>query len=151
VLRVQGGQGMRTAFNGCCSQLLAHRFPSHPDFDPNGRGVALKPSELDVVLGWSSRRPRTRSAVTKCRATLAEAIRRNANGRLTPAKDLAAELDRHAATLGLSDDVDRQMTLRSMTALLNSKCRAWRIAASRAGSGVIRFARRWRLGRRTCR
>lgn len=35
----------------CCSQLLAHRFPSHPDFDPNGRGVALKPSELDIVLG----------------------------------------------------------------------------------------------------
>ena len=26
-------------------------FPSHPDFDPNGRGVALKLSELDTVLG----------------------------------------------------------------------------------------------------
>ena len=42
---------MRTAFDGYCGQLLAHRFPSHPDFDPNGRGVALKPNELDTVLG----------------------------------------------------------------------------------------------------
>ena len=49
-LRIQGGQGMRTAFEGCCAQLLSHRFPAHPDFDPNGRGVALKLSELNTVL-----------------------------------------------------------------------------------------------------
>jgi hypothetical protein len=49
--RIQGGQGMRTAFDGCCGQLLAHRFPAHPDFDPNGRGVALKLNELETVLG----------------------------------------------------------------------------------------------------
>ena len=42
---------MRTAFDGYCGQLLVHRFPSHPDFDPNARGVALKPNELDIVLG----------------------------------------------------------------------------------------------------
>ena len=49
--RIQAGQGMRTAFEGCCGQLLSHRFPAHPDFDPNGRGVTLKLSELDTVLG----------------------------------------------------------------------------------------------------
>ena len=50
-LRIQGGQGMRTAFDGCCSQLLTHRFSAHPDFDPNGRGVALRLNELETVLG----------------------------------------------------------------------------------------------------
>ena len=241
---------MRTAFDGCCSQLLVHRFPSHPDFDPNGRGVALKPNELDVVLGvveqaaqdkvgryevprhdiptvkkianplgsgsctksafvlsreWpdlltrkaggaagshrraaarldrrgaagparagaepahrllrgpgrqgvaagrapgSNRPSSTRSPMTWCSAArscrrrksstprppgpqgifriprqpvrtarsvhaLADAIRRNARGRLDAAKDLAAELDRHAATLGLNDDTDRQATSRA--------------------------------------
>ena len=49
---------------------------------------------------------------------LADAIRRNAEGRLDAAKDLAAELDRHAATLGLNDDADRQATSRVLTALL---------------------------------
>ncbi len=49
--RIQGGQGMRTAFEGCCTQLLSHRFPAHPDFDPNGRGVPLRLSELDTVVG----------------------------------------------------------------------------------------------------
>jgi hypothetical protein len=50
-LRIQAGQGMRTAFDGCCAQLLSRRFPRHPDFDPNGRGTTLKVSELDTVLG----------------------------------------------------------------------------------------------------
>jgi hypothetical protein len=48
--RIQGGQGMRTAFEGCCAQLLSYRFPAHPDFDPNGRGVPLRLSELETVL-----------------------------------------------------------------------------------------------------
>ena len=42
---------MRAAFDGCCIQLLDHRFPSHPDFDPNGRGAPLRPAELDTVAG----------------------------------------------------------------------------------------------------
>lgn len=49
--RIQVGQGMKGAFGGFCGQLLPHRFPSHPDFDPNGRGVPLRPAELDAVLG----------------------------------------------------------------------------------------------------
>lgn len=48
--RIQVGQGMKGALRGFCGQLLTHRFPSHPDFDPNGRGVPLKAAELDVVL-----------------------------------------------------------------------------------------------------
>lgn len=48
--RIAGGQGMRTAFDGCCSQLLSHRFPSHSDFDQNGSRVPVKSRELDKVL-----------------------------------------------------------------------------------------------------
>jgi hypothetical protein len=268
VLRIQGGQGIRTAFDGCCSQLLTHRFPSHPDFDPNGRGMALKPNELDVVLGvveqaaqdkvgryevlrhdiptvkkianplrigimhesafvlsreWPdllTRKAGPASEVTvaqlrgwigeeqpglpeqvqnlliACYAVqadkawlragrpadqpkidkfsddlmlrsqelptqeefdiasaravgilgiqrqpvrtarsvhaLAEAIRRNANGRLEAAKDLAAELDRHAAELGLSDDAERQATSRALTPLLG------RLAATTDDTQTVR-------------
>ena len=49
--RIGIGQGMKGAFSGFCGQLLTHRFPSHPDFDPNGRGFPLKEAELNVVLG----------------------------------------------------------------------------------------------------
>jgi len=42
---------MRGAFDWLCSQLLTHRYPGHPDFDPNGRGTAVRPAELDTVLG----------------------------------------------------------------------------------------------------
>jgi hypothetical protein len=49
-LRIQGGQGMRKALDGCCSQLLSHRFPAHPDFDPNGSGAPLRSTELEKVL-----------------------------------------------------------------------------------------------------
>jgi len=49
--RIGVGQGMKGAFRGFCGQLLTRRFPSHPDFDPNGRGVLLKEAELSVVLG----------------------------------------------------------------------------------------------------
>ncbi len=268
VLRIQGGQGMRTAFDGFCSQLLTHRFPSHPDFDPNARGVPLKPAELDVVFGvveqaaqdkvgryevprhdiatvkkianplrigimhesafvlgreWPdllTRKAGPASEVTvgqlrgwigeeqpglpeqvqnlliACYAVqadkawvragrpaeapkidkfpddlvlrsqelptqeefdlasaraagifriqrqpvrtarsvhaLAEAIRRNANGRLAAAKDLAAELDRHAAALGLSDDAERQATSRALTPLLG------RLAATTDDTQTVR-------------
>ena len=49
--RMLAGQGMKGAFERFCGQLLSHRFPGHPDFDPNGRGVPLRPTELDTVLG----------------------------------------------------------------------------------------------------
>ena len=49
--RMPAGQGMKGAFERFCGQLLSHRFPGHPDFDPNGRGVPLRPTELDTVLG----------------------------------------------------------------------------------------------------
>ena len=63
---------------------------------------------------------------------LAEAIRRNANGRLEAAKDLAAELDRHAAELGLSDDAERQATSRVLTPLLG------RLAATTDDTQTVR-------------
>ena len=266
--RIQGGQGMRTAFEGCCAQLLSHRFPAHPDFDPSGRGVALKLSELDTVLGaveqaaqdkvgryevpradiltvkkianplkigimheaafvlsreWPdllTRKAGTAAEVTvaqlrgwigeeqpglpeqvqglliACYAVqadkawlraghpaepprldkmpddlvlrsqelptpeefdlasaraagifriqrqpvrtarsvhaLADAIRRNARGRLEAAKDLAAELDRHTATLGLDDDADRQVTSRVLTGLVS------RLAATTDDTQTVR-------------
>jgi hypothetical protein len=268
VLRIQGGQGMRPALDGFCSQLLTHRFPSHPDFDPNARGVALKPNELDVVFGvveqaaqdkvgryevqrhdiatvkkianplrigimhesafvlsreWPdllTRKAGPASEITAaqlrgwiaeeqpglpeqvqnlliaCYAVqadkawlragrpveppkidkfpddlvlrsqelptqeefdiasaraagifriqrqpvrtarsvhaLAEAIRRNANGRLEAVKDLAAELDRHAAELGLSDDAERQATSRVLTPLIG------RLAATTDDTQTVR-------------
>lgn len=268
LLRIQGGQGMRAAFDGCCGQLLVHRFPAHPDFDPNGRGVAVKPNELDLVLGvveqaaqdkvgrrevprhdiptvkkianplkigimhesafvlsreWPDLLTRkaggaaevtvaqlrgwigeeqpglpqpvqnlliasyavqadkawlragrpaeppklekmpddlvlrsqelptqeefdtatdraqgifriSRQPVRTARSvhTLADAIRRNAGGRLDAAKELATELDRHAATLGLNDDADRQATSHRLTALLG------RLAATTDDTQTVR-------------
>lgn len=266
--RIQGGQGMRTAFDGCCAQLLSHRFPAHPDFDPNGRGAPVKPSELDTVLtaveqaaqdkvgryevprhdiptvkkianplkigimheaafvlgrewpdlltrkagtaaevpvrklrewigeqqpglpeqvqnlliacyavqadkAWlrgghpaeppgldrmqddfvlrsqelpiqeefdlasaraagifrTSRQP---VRTTRSVHALADAIRRNAKGRLEAAKDLAAELDRHAATLGLDAAADRQVTSRQLTGMLS------RLAATTDDTQTVR-------------
>jgi len=63
---------------------------------------------------------------------LAEAIRRNASGRLEAAKDLAAELDRHAAELGLSDDAERQATSRALTPLIG------RLAATTDDTQTVR-------------
>jgi hypothetical protein len=48
--RLLAGQGLRGAFERSCHQLLTHKYPGHPDFDPAGRGVAVKPAELDIVL-----------------------------------------------------------------------------------------------------
>ncbi|MGH3251361.1 MAG: hypothetical protein ACRDOI_34850, partial [Trebonia sp.] len=49
--RMLAGQGLRSAFDRLCFQLLDYRFPLHPDFDPNGRGHNLKTAELDTVAG----------------------------------------------------------------------------------------------------
>lgn len=48
--RIQLGQGLRGAFERLCFQMLDRRFPGHPDFDPNGRGLDIKPAELDTVV-----------------------------------------------------------------------------------------------------
>jgi hypothetical protein len=47
--RLQVGQGLKGAFERLCFALLDHRFPGHPDFDPNGRGLELRLSELETV------------------------------------------------------------------------------------------------------
>jgi hypothetical protein len=48
--RIQAGQGLRGALERLCFQMLDHRFPAHPDFDPNGRGVDIRATELDTVV-----------------------------------------------------------------------------------------------------
>ena len=48
--RLLAGQGLRGAFERSCYQLLTHQYPGHPDFDPAGRGVAVRPAELETVL-----------------------------------------------------------------------------------------------------
>jgi hypothetical protein len=48
--RMLAGQGLRSAFERLCFQLLDYRYPLHPDFDPNGRGHDLRPAELDTVV-----------------------------------------------------------------------------------------------------
>jgi hypothetical protein len=48
--RPQVGQGLGTALRGLCYQLLDHRYPRHPDFDPQGRRQAIKAAELTTVL-----------------------------------------------------------------------------------------------------
>ena len=48
--RIQAGQGLRGALERLCFQMLDHRFPGHPDFDPNGRAVDVRGAELDAVV-----------------------------------------------------------------------------------------------------
>jgi len=48
--RLPAGQGIKGAFSHLCFQLLDHRYPRHPDFDPNGKGVPVRQAELEVVL-----------------------------------------------------------------------------------------------------
>ena len=48
--RPQVGQGLGNALRGLCYQLLDHRYPRHPDFDPQGRRQAVKAIELTTVL-----------------------------------------------------------------------------------------------------
>ena len=42
---------MKAAFHRLAFHLLDHRFPGHPDFDPNGTGRELRSAELDTVAG----------------------------------------------------------------------------------------------------
>jgi hypothetical protein len=49
-LRLPLGQTPRGAFDRLCLQLLDYRYPNHPDFDPTGRGILVKPAELATVL-----------------------------------------------------------------------------------------------------
>jgi hypothetical protein len=63
---------------------------------------------------------------------LADAIRRNARGRLDAARSLATQLDEHAATLGLDDTAERQVTSRQLTALLD------RLAAATDDTQAVR-------------
>ena len=49
--RLLVGQEMKAAFHRLAFHLLDHRFPGHPDFDPNGTGRELRSAELDTVAG----------------------------------------------------------------------------------------------------
>ena len=60
----------------------------------------------------------SRCAALRSVQALADAIRRNATGRLPVAQNLTDELASHASTLGLSDDEPRMATSAAVTALL---------------------------------
>jgi hypothetical protein len=49
-LRIDVGLGLRAALERLCFTVLDHRYPSHPDFDQNGRGQELRISELETVV-----------------------------------------------------------------------------------------------------
>jgi hypothetical protein len=49
--RLLVGQDMKAAFHRLVFHVLDHRFPGHPDFDSNGTGRELRPTELDTVAG----------------------------------------------------------------------------------------------------
>lgn len=49
-LSLQIGQGFHDAFQRLADLLLAHRYPAHPDFSPNGSRLLLSPRELDIVI-----------------------------------------------------------------------------------------------------
>ncbi len=49
-LRTHVGQGLRDALHRLCRQLLDHRYPRHPDFDPLGSGQEIRRPELATVL-----------------------------------------------------------------------------------------------------
>lgn len=48
-LSLQVGQGFKDAFQRLSDLLLAHRYPAHPDFDPNGSRRLLTLKELEAV------------------------------------------------------------------------------------------------------
>lgn len=50
-LRVSVGQSLRDAIRHLGATLLAHQFPAHPDFDPDGTGTAVKVADARIVLG----------------------------------------------------------------------------------------------------
>lgn len=48
--RPQVGQGLADALTRLCYQVLDHRYPRHPDFDPHGRRQPVRRQELATVL-----------------------------------------------------------------------------------------------------
>jgi hypothetical protein len=50
-LRPPAGLGFADALTRICGQVLAHSYPRHPDFDPNGRGQVIRRTDLSAVLG----------------------------------------------------------------------------------------------------
>lgn len=75
--RMLAGQGLRGAFERLCFQLLDHRFPGHPDFDPNGRGQDLKSAELETVADVVDRASQDKVGATRYRAATSRRSRRS--------------------------------------------------------------------------
>ncbi|UIX35044.1 BREX-2 system ATPase PglY [Streptomyces sp. GQFP] len=50
-LRISIGQSMRAGARHIVAKLLAHQFPAHPDFDPQGSNTPVRASEARVVFG----------------------------------------------------------------------------------------------------
>ncbi len=49
------GARLSDALRSVADQLLQRQFPAHPDFDPDRKGEALKPTEIRTVLEWVRR------------------------------------------------------------------------------------------------
>jgi hypothetical protein len=49
-IRPPAGLGFADALTRICGQVLAHAYPHHPSFDPNGRGQVIKRTDLSAVL-----------------------------------------------------------------------------------------------------
>ncbi|MET8046555.1 hypothetical protein ABZU75_03070 [Streptosporangium sp. NPDC005286] len=50
-LNVSFAKPMHEAIRDIAGKLLAHQFPAHPDLDPQGTGVAVRPADAKVVFG----------------------------------------------------------------------------------------------------
>ncbi|MFI6796165.1 BREX-2 system ATPase PglY [Streptosporangium canum] len=50
-LNVSFAKPMREAVRDIAGKLLAHQFPAHPDLDPKGTGVAVRPADARTVFG----------------------------------------------------------------------------------------------------
>jgi len=50
-LRVSIGQSLHDAARHVAGKLLAHQFPAHPDFDPDGTGTVVKLADARTVFG----------------------------------------------------------------------------------------------------
>jgi hypothetical protein len=87
--------------------LRSQELPTQPEFETAS-------ARADGIFRIKPQPVRTARSVH----TLAEAVRRNAAGRLEAVRELAAELDRHAATLGLDETADRQVTSQALAGLL---------------------------------
>ncbi|MCQ4043243.1 phage resistance protein [Streptantibioticus rubrisoli] len=49
-LKPSVGQSLRDAARHIAGKLLAHQFPAHPDLDPEGKDVAVRPAEVRTVF-----------------------------------------------------------------------------------------------------